>query len=64
MRAKEFCSCYFLLSNSKPYCLEKVAKGYSLFDYKINKDSITFSNPVATSTAFMRSKKLGCTLSK
>jgi hypothetical protein len=62
MRAKEFCSCYFLLKNSKDYCLEKVKKSYPLFGVKINESSVEFKNPISSSRAYLRSKQLGCTL--
>ena len=64
MRAKEFCSCYFLLHKGKDYCLESVKKGYPLFDYKIDDDKkiVTFKNPMAEASAFVTEVKYGCSL--
>ncbi len=64
MRAKEFCSCYFLLGNKKEYCITKVKKGYPLFDFKIDDQdkSVVFSNPIASTKAKVFSPRLGCKL--
>jgi len=64
MRAKEFCSCYFLLGNKKEYCINKVKKGYPLFDFKVDDQdkSIVFSNPFASTKSKVFSRRLGCKL--
>lgn len=64
MRAKEFCSCHFMLKNEEDYCLKTVLKGYPLFSYRLNKDdkSATFSAFVASATAGVKDPKLGCKL--
>lgn len=60
-RSKEFCSCYFLLKNSKEYCLDLVLKGYPLFDFKISDNEVEFSNPIASSTSRVSAdKRFGC----
>lgn len=62
MRAKEFCSCYFLLHKGKNYCLNSVKKGYPLFDYRIEeeKKEIVFKNPLAKASAHVVDEKYGC----
>lgn len=64
MRAKEFCSCYFILKKGKDYCIESVKKGYPLFDYFIDdkKNIVTFKNPIAEASAFVTEVKYGCSL--
>lgn len=64
MRAKEFCSCYFILGKGKEYCINSIKKGYPLFDYKIDEDknSVVFKNPIAQATAFVTEPKYGCSL--
>ena len=64
VRAKEFCSCYFMLRKGKKYCLESVKKGYPLFEYLINEEkrSIVFENPVSKAQAIVKNDKYGCTL--
>lgn len=46
MRAKEFCTCRFILKNSTEYCLERVKKGYPLFIYEVDEGNreVLFSN--------------------
>jgi hypothetical protein len=64
MRAKEFCSCYFMLNKGKDYCLNSVKKGYPLFDYAIDeeKKTVIFKNYFATAKAKVEDKRYGCTL--
>ena len=64
MRAKEFCSCYFILNKGKDYCLNSVKKGYPLFEYKVDDKNqrITFTNFFAESSAQVIDKKYGCNL--
>jgi len=64
MRAKEFCSCYFILGKDQNYCLESVKKGYPLFDYQIDDANqlVTFTNPVASASAKVTNFKYGCEL--
>lgn len=64
VRAKEFCSCYFMLEKGKDYCLSNVKKGYPLFDYEIDeeKKSIEFKSPFASSKAIVLDQKYGCQL--
>lgn len=64
MRAKEFCSCYFILSKGKEYCLDSVKKGYPLFQYEIDdiNQKVTFSNLFAKSSAQVLEPKYGCNL--
>jgi hypothetical protein len=67
MRAKEFCTCYFLLGKGEDYCLKVVLKGYPKFEYSFKEgaeNSVTFKNPVAESVAKVVSKNLGCQLIK
>lgn len=35
-RAKEFCSCYFLLQKGHDYCLDRVNNGYPMLGYEVN----------------------------
>lgn len=64
LRAKEFCSCYFILNKGKEYCIKAVKKGYPLFDYTIDDDKriVTFKNPIASASAFVTEDKYGCSL--
>lgn len=64
MRAKEFCSCFYMLKKGEEYCLESVKKGYPLFEYKITKEtkSITFKNKFAEATAQVENPLYGCSL--
>ena len=64
VRAKEFCSCYFMLNKGKEYCLKSVKKGYPFFDYTINDErkSIHFKNPIAEASARVLNNKYGCSL--
>jgi hypothetical protein len=64
MRAKEFCSCYFILGKDQSYCLDSVKKGYPLFDYQIDdvNQLVTFTNPVASASAGVTNFKYGCEL--
>ena len=64
MRAKEFCSCYFMLGFEKDYCLKQVKKGYPIFDFNLDekKQIVNFKNPLASSSAEVRSARLGCAL--
>lgn len=60
-RSKEFCSCYFLLKNSKEYCLDLVLKGYPIFKYEIRDNEVEFSNPFSSSISKVSSdKRFGC----
>lgn len=64
-RSKEFCSCYFILKNSKDYCLDQVLKGYPLFDFKIGDGLVEFSNPLYSSTSVVsKDRKYGCHFKK
>lgn len=64
MRAKEFCTCYFLLEKGEDYCLKFVLKGYPQFDFALDKvaQKVTFSNPIASTTAQVVEKQYGCRL--
>jgi hypothetical protein len=64
MRAKEFCSCYFILNKGKEYCLNSIKKGYPLFDYEIDeqKKVATFKNPMAEASAYVTEMRYGCSL--
>lgn len=64
MRAKEFCSCYFMLGKGKQYCLESVKKGYPLFDFNINESdkSVVFKNYFASARARVEDVRYGCVL--
>ena len=64
MRAKEFCSCYYILGKGNEYCLESVLKGYPQFDFTLIESSkkVIFKNPIATASAHVLSDQLGCTL--
>lgn len=66
MRAKEFCTCYFLIQKGEDYCLESVLKGYPKFKYLMDNtdQTVTFENPFARSRAKVVSKRLGCQLIK
>lgn len=60
-RSKEFCSCYFLLKNSKEYCLDLVLKGYPLFDFEVRENEVEFSNPFSKSISRVSNdKRYGC----
>lgn len=62
MRAKEFCTCYFLQKKGEKYCLDFVLKGYPLFEYKLDKKKqrVSFINPMAKSSAGVESNRFGC----
>ncbi len=64
MRAKEFCSCYFMLNKGKNYCLESVKKGYPLFEYKVDEKerSVIFKNNFASAKATVNDLRYGCSL--
>lgn len=64
MRAKEFCTCYFLLEKGEDYCLKFVLKGYPQFDFELDKEKrkVTFKNPIAETTAQVVEKRYGCRL--
>ncbi|MGK0366935.1 MAG: hypothetical protein ACI9QD_000066 [Thermoproteota archaeon] len=64
MRAKEFCSCYFLLKNKKAYCLAKVKKGYPAFGHNVDdkNKSVSFTILYATTTSEVKNPRLGCKL--
>lgn len=64
MRAKEFCSCHFVLNFKRDYCLKKVVKGYPIFDFELDpvKKIVRFENPFAASQARLGSLKTGCSL--
>lgn len=64
MRAKEFCSCYFMLGKGEDYCLKSVLKGYPKFDFILNdeKKIVTFRNPVAEASSQVLDHKFGCIL--
>ena len=56
MRAKEFCSCYFILHKGKDYCLTAIKKGYPLFDYTIDdeKKIVTFKSLLGINFHFIK----------
>lgn len=65
MRAKEFCSCYFLLEKPKNYCLDLIGKGYPISEsnIKIDRDSnqVEFTlYGIGLRKAKVISKRLGC----
>jgi len=64
MRAKEFCSCYYMLGKGKDYCLDSVLKGYPQFEFTLIESSkkVIFKNPIARASAQVLSERLGCTL--
>ena len=64
MRAKEFCSCYFMLGKGKEYCLQFVKKGYPLFNYTINESTkkVTFENPLGKASAAVLEGRYGCSI--
>ena len=64
MRAKEFCTCFFLLEKGEDYCLKAVLKGYPQFKFNLDKNArkVTFENPVASTTAQVVEKRYGCRL--
>lgn len=64
MRAKEFCSCYFMLEKGKDYCLESIKKGYPLFNYTIDEVNkrVIFKNPMAEATAEVVEGRYGCSI--
>lgn len=64
MRAKEFCSCHFVLGKDWNECLERVKMGYPLFAYEIDPvgKSASFSILFARATAKVKSQRLGCSL--
>jgi hypothetical protein len=64
MRAKEFCSCYYMLGKGKKYCLESVLKGYPQFEFTLIEKSkkVIFKNPIASASAYVLNERLGCTL--
>ena len=65
MRAKDFCTCRFMLSYSTAFCLERVKKGYPLFSYEVDEErkEVRFSNYLADSKAKAHENtRYGCSL--
>ena len=64
MRAKEFCTCYFLLHKGKDYCLQSVKHGYPMFGHMIDdkNKAVRFDLLWASTLAVVDSKKFGCSL--
>lgn len=60
-RAKMFCSCYFVVGQTKKYCEKHVNKGYPMNPYKINENnkSVTFIS-LGSVTAFVTNERFGC----
>lgn len=63
-RAKEFCTCYFLLQKGEKYCLNRVDYGYPNSEYKVDHKhkKVSFSSFGATRTAQVKDFKYGCLL--
>lgn len=65
MRAKEFCTCRFMLKNSTEFCLERVKKGYPLFEYEVDESAkeVSFSNYLTVSKARAHENpRYGCSI--
>lgn len=62
-RAKMFCSCYFIVGQTRPYCENFVKKNYPMTSYKIDEEtkSITFSL-LSDYTVMYKDKYKGCQL--
>ena len=65
MRAKEFCTCRFMLKNSTEFCLDRVKKGYPLFSYEVDEENkeVLFSNYLAVTKAHAHADaRYGCSI--
>ncbi len=65
MRAKEFCTCRFMLLYPTDFCLERVKKGYPLFSYEVDEKNkeVLFSNYFASARAKAHEDaRYGCSL--
>jgi hypothetical protein len=63
-RAKEFCSCHFLLGKGHAYCLKRVNHGYPMLGYEVNEQRrfVRFDFLWNSRTATVVSDRLGCQL--
>lgn len=63
-RAKEFCSCYFMLKKGKEYCWQRVQHGYPVMGYMIDETNraVRFDLLWNSRLAMVRDEKFGCEL--
>lgn len=64
-RAKEFCSCYFLLGKGHDYCLKRVNHGYPMLGYEVSdkQKMVRFDFLWSSRSAIVaRPERLGCQL--
>jgi len=63
LRAKDFCSCYFVVGQTKEFCKEQVKHGLPLFRMKIDEanKSVSFGLTPPVS-AHVVSDRLGCAI--
>ena len=66
VRAKNYCSCYFVSQLNGDVCYEKVKKAYPAGSFKLDKDlkMVTFSFLWGSSTAKFVSDRYGCELTE
>ena len=64
LRAKEFCTCYFIMQKGKDYCLEAVNYGYPMMGYEINEKNraVRFDFLWNSRLAMNDSERFGCQL--
>lgn len=65
-RAKEFCSCYFLLGKGHDYCLKRVHHGYPMLGYHVDDQLKTVRFDFlwnSRSATVAKNERLGCKLS-
>jgi hypothetical protein len=67
MRAKEYCTCHFLLKKDHDYCLTKISKGYPFIgEQEISEEKrfVRFAALGYSNTATYVNSRLGCLLSQ
>jgi hypothetical protein len=65
-RAKEFCSCYFLLGKGHDYCLKRVKHGYPMLGHEVDEEQKMVRFDFlwnSRSATVAKNERLGCKLS-
>ncbi|MDA8793296.1 hypothetical protein N9N67_08620 [Bacteriovoracaceae bacterium] len=62
LRAKEFCSCYFVMKRSEEYCLDQVKHFLPHGKHKIYEDQkkVTFKFIKSQTSSSFRNENIGC----
>lgn len=63
-RAKEFCSCFFILKKGKDYCLDSVLHGYPMGGFMLDEKNkaVRFDLLWNSRLAIVRQDRYGCQL--